>query len=114
MTRLRVGPIPTDGAYAWIDNTFALLDALERSPRLPFALVEETVETMRVQLQLLRDRIDSGDAVVEWVCDADGAELRSLLTYWVNIGQLSDDTLAAAGVGWGPEEAERFHSRLLR
>jgi hypothetical protein len=114
MTRLRVGPVPTDGAHAWIDNTLELLDALERSPLLPFALSDDTVDDMRHHLRGLRSLVDRGAPEIAWECEADGPELRSLLTYWVNIGQLSEETLRAAGVGWASDEGERFHARLLR
>lgn len=92
---LRLGPLPSEGALRWMEDTIQLLDALGDA-RLPFALPLEQRVALRELLEAMRSNALTTD-VFEWETDTTLDDLRPILTYWLNIGRLSDQMLADAG-----------------
>jgi hypothetical protein len=110
--RLRLGPLPCDGARAWTADTLALFDVLDGEPGLPFALPAEALAEMRSIVQAMQRRAATGTSFV-WECDTTMADLKALITYWLNIGKLSSETLERVGGHWSDDVGERFHRLLL-
>src|SRR5687767_3969125 len=102
---IELGPLPRDGARAWTSETIALLDALAGSPLLPFKLPQETYLELRAILESMHRSTDR-TSDFRWRCEVEVDELKPLLTYWLNLGRLSDDTVAASGGRWSGDEGE--------
>ena len=109
---IRLGPLPYEGAVLWTADTLALLDALGDSPLLPFALPREQVEQMRAVLVAMHRRALSSP-IFSWEAEVSVEELKPMLTYWLNIGRLSDETVAASGGRWASEAGEDFHRAVV-
>lgn len=109
---LRLGPLSSEGAEAWTTGTLALLDALDGCANLPFALPEEMVAQYRSILVRMRAQAQASETFF-WECDTTLEDLKPVVTYWVNIGNLSDATLEALGGQWASPAGEAFHSELL-
>lgn len=109
---IRLGPLPYEGAVLWTADTLALLDALGDSPLLPFALPIEQVEQMRAVLVAMHRRALSSP-IFSWEAEVSVEELKPMLTYWLNIGRLSDETVAASGGRWACDAGEDFHRAVL-
>ena len=110
---IRLGPLPREGAVHWTEDTISLLDTLGDSPLLPFALPREQRTAMRALLEAMRRRALSAE-VFEWELEATLEELKPTLTYWLNIGRLSDQTVADVGGRWSSPEGEEFHASILK
>ena len=110
--RLRLGPLPCAEARVWTSDTLALFDRLEGEPGLPFALPREAWLSMRAVVAAMHRRADVGSSFF-WDCDTTLPELKTLVTYWLNLGKLSADTLDRIGGEYSGEVGERFHARLL-
>lgn len=109
---IELGPLPRDGALSWTSETIELLDALADSPLLPFKLPREAYHELRRILEDMR-RTAEHERDFRWRCEIDVEHLKPLLTYWVNLGRLSDDTIAASGARWSGDDGERFHGAVL-
>lgn len=109
---IRLGPLPREGAIHWTQDTIALLDVLGEDTVLPFALPREQLTEMRKVLEAMRRRALSSDAF-EWEVETSLDDLKPILTYWLNIGRLSDKAVAEAGASWSSPEGEEFHSAML-
>lgn len=109
---LRLGPLSSEGARAWTTNTLALLDALRGCPDLPFALPDEMITVYRSVLEGMRSMAE-GTTEFVWECDTTLEDLKPVVTYWVNIGNLSDATLEVLGGHWACPAGEAFHSEML-
>lgn len=90
----------------------ALFDAVEGDPRLPFAVPVEALVEMRAVVRALGIRASAGEPFF-WECETTLPELKMLITYWLNLGKLSEDTLARIGGRYSGEVGERFHAVLL-
>lgn len=109
---IRLGPLPYEGAVLWTADTLALLDALGDSPLLPFALPKEQVEQMRRVLVAMHRRA-LASPIFTWEAEVSVEELKPMLTYWLNIGRLSDETVDASGGRWACAAGEDFHRAIL-
>ena len=109
---IRLGPLPHDGAVRWTADTLELLRVLGDSPLLPFALPREEVAAMTRILEAMHERARTSAEFV-WECETTLEELKPILTYWLNIGRLSDETVAASGGRWSSEAGEEFHTGVL-
>lgn len=109
---IRLGPLPYEGALSWTEDTLSLLDALGDSPLLPFALPREQVEQMRSVLVAMHRRALSSP-IFTWEVEVSVEELKPMLTYWLNIGRLSDETVTASGGRWATAAGEDFHGAIL-
>ena len=110
--RLRLGPLPADDALVWTADTLELFDALDGDPRLPFSLPVEALIEMRAVVSAMQARASAGRSFV-WQCETTLDDLKTLITYWLNIGKLSEHTLEAIGGRYSGEAGERFHAVLL-
>ncbi len=111
--RLRMGPLSSEGARAWTTDTLALLDALQSCADLPFSLPDEMVSLYRTILERMHD-LAEGTTEFFWECDTTLEDLKPVVTYWVNIGNLTDAAVEALGGQWSRPAGEAFHSELLR
>jgi hypothetical protein len=112
--RLRLGPLPCAEALVWTTDTLALFDAIEDDPRLPFALPFEALVGMRGVVSALR-AVAARTAAPSffWECETTLGDLKTLVTYWLNLGKLSDETLESIGGRYSGDVGERFHAALL-
>jgi hypothetical protein len=111
--RMRLGPLPAREGRIWSADTLALLDALDRETRLPFALPIEALAAMRTVVRAIHDAAAVGGESFVWDCETTLPDLKTLITYWLNIGKLSDGTLDQIGGRYSGDDGERFHARLL-
>ena len=111
--RLRLGPLPPAEALVWTADTLDLFDAVEGDPRLPFALPVEALVEMRAVVTALRARASAAGQPFFWDCETTLPELKTLITYWLNLGKLSERTLDRIGGRYSGEVGERFHAALL-
>lgn len=112
--RLRLGPLPAAEGRVWTADTLKLFDAVDGDPCLPFALPVETLIGMRAIVEAMGRRAASTtEGSFTWECDTTLAELKTLITYWLNLGKLSERTLASIGGRYSGAEGERFHTALL-
>jgi hypothetical protein len=112
--RLRLGPLPCAEAMVWTTETLELFDVIEGDPRLPFALPFEALLEMRGVLRAMQATAAAaaGPSFV-WDCETTLSDLKTLITYWLNLGKLSDQTLDSIGGRYSGDDGERFHAVLL-
>ena len=106
--RIKVGPFPSAGGQEWLQQARAYVVALRRGHSLPFSVPTEVLDVFDRHLDewAVLARTDP----FEWSAEVDVVELRTLMTYWVNLAQyLADHPELQSG---GPPEATRFYVDL--
>lgn len=110
--RVRVGPVPSTAAVAWVDNSSAILEAFVAHPEvLEAPLVEADVARFRQLLDLWR-RTASARETFCWVGTAAREEVERLVRVWAALDSVSDEQIAALGCSWSPPEGRPFYEAL--
>ena len=109
---IRLGPVASAAARAWIHNTRRILSALRLQPDvLDEALPDDAIDAFERFVQLWDEANRDSDEFV-WSARAPVSEVRRLVEWWAAIDAMSDDQLSALGVHWAPPEGEPFFRAL--
>jgi len=109
---IRVGPVPSSAALAWVTNTRRLLDALERDPEVLDDPVPDDVLALFRSFLSQWEQVAAAGPEFRWVARAGADEVLRAVTYWAAVDDMTDEQLARLGVGWAPPEAEPFFHAL--
>jgi CheY-like chemotaxis protein len=107
-----VGPVPSDAALDWIDNTIRIVDAVEQHPEVTDTPIDPDVfGTFRAYLQTWR-HIAETDEVFLWGARAAPAEVNRLIDAWGSIDRIDDDRLRGLGCDWSSAQGREFFHTL--
>ena len=111
--QVQVGPVPQRAAQIWLDNTSRLLAAIRAHPEVFDAPVpDEVLDAFEVFLETWRSLTGAaGD--FKWVARVRPSEVRDLVEHWAALDRMTDEQLAAMGVGWSPPEGTPFFEALV-
>jgi DNA-binding NarL/FixJ family response regulator len=110
-TDVRVGPLDSNAASVWIDNTTTIIEALRAHP--------EVVDVPGDVLDLFERFIDAWREIAwandefTWAARASASEVRRLVEQWVTVNALSDEQMARLGCHWSPPEGAPFFEALV-
>ena len=94
---VKIGPVPSASALAWIDNAVCVVEAIRSHAGLLDRPVEpEVFDAFGRFLQVWRDIAGTNDEFF-WAARADPASVGALLEAWAAIGRVPDERLAAIG-----------------
>jgi CheY-like chemotaxis protein len=109
---IRVGPVTSASARAWVANTCEIVAAIRANPGVLDEPVPEDV------LELFERFLEEWGAVAEetevfrWAARADVAAVQRMVEHWAAVDRMSDEQLSALGVHWSPPEARPFFLAL--
>lgn len=109
---VRVGPVSSDAARLWVENTTAILEAVVAHPDVVgAALPDDVVVIFRSFLEQWR-RMAMHGGVFHWAARANPGEVRRVVEHWAAIDGLTDEQLEVLGVSWSPPAARPFYLAL--
>jgi hypothetical protein len=109
---IRVGPVSSTAARAWIANTTRVLDAVESHPgELEQPIPDDVLELFRSFLRQWEAVAASTDEF-RWVARSNPSDAKHIVTHWASIDLLTDEQLDRLGISWAPPEAAPFFSAL--
>jgi CheY-like chemotaxis protein len=112
--RVRIGPVPSAAALAWVTNSAAILDAFVAHPEmLDVPIVEADAARFRQLLDLWRQFASTRESFC-WIGTAAREEVERLVRVWAALDSVSDEQIAALGCAWSPPEARPFYEALTR
>lgn len=107
---VRVGPVSSAAARAWITNSKKIAAAVADHP--------EVIEVSSEILDTLRSLLDEWEVLARdpgefaWVARLDPDDLTRLVEEWATIDDMDDQQLERLGVHWSPPEAKPFFQAL--
>ena len=111
--RIEVGPCPSASALAWTGQARAVLDLVRTKVlALPFALPDDVVVAYEASLDEWDGVARAGDPFV-WVGELDGATVRHLVQYWVNLVQFLVENADGQTIPLMPVEGLPFRDVLI-
>lgn len=109
---VKVGPLPSSAALAWIDNANQILDAVRAHPEILDTPVSDRVlDGLERLLRVWRDTATSSDTFA-WVARARPPEVGALIRGFAAINRIPEDRLAALGCRRPTGEAATFLDAL--
>ena len=94
---VKIGPVPSDAALAWIDNAACLVEAIRSHPALlDQPVAPEIFDTFDRFLHVWRDIASTNDAFF-WAARANPSTVGELLEAWAAIGRVPDERLEEIG-----------------
>jgi CheY-like chemotaxis protein len=109
---VKIGPVPSSSALAWIDNAERIVEAVRAQPALlDRPVAPEIFEAFHRFLRVWRD-IASANSEFFWAARANPAEVSVLLEAWASIGRIPDERLEAAGCPRGGADGRAFHEAV--
>lgn len=109
---VRVGPVPSDAAVAWIRNTRRIVGAVRDEPTLTESPVDpEVLALFDHYLDIWLGIAERGPEFV-WAAAASPAEVHRLVEAWAMIDRIPDDRIAAAGLAWSVDRGRQFFEAL--
>ena len=107
--RLEIGPLPSAGGQAWLDQCRVLVSGLRAHGAGLFVVPPEVLEEFDRYFDDWEQAVATDPFV--WSREVDRGALRTLMTYWLNLAQaLVDHPEQLAGMA--PEGVE-FYRRLV-
>jgi CheY-like chemotaxis protein len=95
---VKIGPVPSAAAIAWIDNSCKVVAAVREHPEfLDLDVAPSVFDAFTRFLRVWRDMAESNDEFY-WKARANLSEVSALLEAWAAIGRTSDERLAELGV----------------
>ena len=111
-TEIKVGPVSSAAARAWVVNSIAILDAVQAHPEIiGEPIPADVVELFRSMLDQWRAVAESTDEF-RWVARARPEDVRRIVEHWAVVDAMTDEQLRALGVSWAPPEAQPFFQAL--
>lgn len=109
---VRVGPVASAAARAWVHNTSCILAALRRHPEvLPEGVTAEVLDRFGRFLETW-GQIAQEQSEFSWVARTTPAEINRLVEAWAALDRLTDDDLEILSCSWSPPEARPFFTAL--
>lgn len=109
---VKVGPLPSSAALAWLENSCLILDAIRAHPEvLDTPIGAEVLDGLERFLQVWRDIATSSDVFV-WVARARPGEVGALIRAFAAINRVPEDRLAELGCKRPEGEAAAFLDAL--
>jgi CheY-like chemotaxis protein len=94
---VRIGPVASEAAIAWIDNAVCVVEAVRAHPWVLDRPVPPSVfDAFERFLQVWRDIAEAADEF-KWVARANPAQVGDLLEAWAAIGRIPDARLEEIG-----------------
>ncbi len=109
---VRLGPVPSSAAVAWVANTRQILAALQRRPDVIGGPIRESVMAMFGRFLDVWETVAQGTEVFFWTGRANPAEVQGVVEEWARIDAMDDATVAALGCDWSPPEGQAFFAAL--
>jgi len=108
-----IGPVPSDLATVWIENSRALVQAV-RDSRTPLSISahEDLLDLCDSLLSVWAAHAAKGETF-DWSMEADVEQLTSVVQQWLEIGRLSDEDLTVLGRTWAPPSTRPFADALV-
>jgi CheY-like chemotaxis protein len=105
---VHVGPVPSDAALEWIDNTAGIVAAVRAHPELTDEPVPAAVlDTFDEYLHGWREVAET-DSQFVWAARATPEEVNRLIDAWATIDRIPDDRLQALGLDWSAPRGRLF------
>jgi len=109
---VRVGPIPSEAALDWVDNTAKIINAVRHRPDVLDTPVDDAVfETFDHYLAVWRD-IAVGNDEFTWAARASSEDVERLVGAWASIDRLTDAQLEELGIEWSSPLGRTFFDAL--
>jgi DNA-binding NarL/FixJ family response regulator len=109
---VRVGPVASEAAQAWVANTTCILTAIRAHPEvLPAPVPDDVLDLFDRFLQSWGD-LANERAEFSWVARTSPDEIQRLVEYWAAVDRMSDEALATLGCTWSPPEGQPFFKAL--
>lgn len=109
---VRVGPVASAAAGAWVANTRRILSALEDRPDLIGGPVSRPVMAMFERFLDAWESVARETDVFFWTGRAHPHDVREVVAEWARIDSMDEATLSALGCQWAPPEAQPFFAAL--
>lgn len=107
-----VGPVGSDSALAWIENTTHILEAVQRSPGVTDIPIDPAViATFTDYLGVWRNVAQASDEFT-WAARASADEVQRLVEAWGSIDRIEDDRLRELGCEWSSPLGRSFFDAL--
>jgi hypothetical protein len=107
---IELGPYSSEAARAWLTNARQLLQyAGENRTTLPFNLPPEIIDTFHWFLDEWQNAAEKS-AEFRWSGDVDADDMRKLLTYWLNLANVANES---AEFSTSPEPARAFYPSVV-
>jgi CheY-like chemotaxis protein len=109
---VRVGPIPSEAALDWVDNTAKIINAVRHHPDVLDTPVDDIVfETFDHYLAVWRD-IAVGNEEFTWAARASADDVERLVGAWASIDRMTDAQLEELGIEWSSPLGRTFFDAL--
>ncbi len=109
---LRLGPVRSDAARIWIDNTSKIVAALRAHPEvLGEPVPPDVLDAFDRFLETWRSLAAATDDFY-WTARGDAAEVERVVDSWARIDRMTDEQLRRLGVHWSPPGGEPFFRAL--
>ena len=109
---VKIGPVPSASALAWIDNACCVVEAIRDNPALLDRPIEpEVFDAFGRFLQVWKDIAGTNDEFF-WAARADPASVGVLLEAWAAIGRVPRERLAELGCLAAVPEGRPFYEAV--
>jgi DNA-binding response OmpR family regulator len=105
---VRVGPVSSAAARAWVPNTQKILDAVRTHPEVLERAIPADVIELFYSLLKQWGEIASTTEEFRWAARASTTDVSRIVEYWAVIDRMTDDQLELLGIHWSPPEGEVF------
>ena len=107
-----VGPVESDAALEWIENTSRIVEAVRANPGLTDQpIAPQVYDRFTHYLDVWRQVAEADDEFV-WAAKAEPGEVAGLLDAWASIDRIDEDALGQIGLQWSTGRARRFFEVL--
>jgi len=109
---VQVGPVESDAALEWIDNTARIVDAVRAHPELTDVPIDPALfDRFTHYLDTWREVAQTDDEFV-WSAQAEPGEVAGLLDAWASIDRVDEEKLHELGLQWSTGRARQFFDVL--
>jgi two-component system chemotaxis response regulator CheY len=109
---VQIGPVPSDAALEWIDNSCRIVEAVRANPELTEAPVDVVVlDTFDEYLSAWRDVARENEEFV-WAASATPSEVDRLLSAWATIDRIPEERLEEVGLSFTGERGRLFFETI--
>ena len=106
---VKIGPLPSANAIAWIDNASRIVEAVRRNPDVLDRPVDPAVFDAFTRFLRVWHDIASANDDFSWAARANPVQVGLLLEAWAAIGRIPDERLAALGCRRSVPEGRPFY-----